>query len=103
MLRDSIAEGSPLGKGANPLMERGELVPDDLLIALIRERITQEDCAILPKVRSTRPRLTRDSRASSRLPSPGGRMLPPLDNAQYSSVSFDSRVVAINCSTDIEV
>ncbi|MEE8217370.1 MAG: adenylate kinase [Vicinamibacteria bacterium] len=45
MLRDAIAEGSPLGKGADPLMERGELVPDDLLIALIRERITQEDCA----------------------------------------------------------
>jgi len=45
MLRDAITEGSPLGKGADPLMERGELVPDDLLIALIRERITREDCA----------------------------------------------------------
>ena len=45
MLREAIAEGSPLGKGADPLMERGELVPDDLLIELIRERITQEDSA----------------------------------------------------------
>lgn len=45
MLRDAIAERSPLGKEANPQMERGELVPDDLLIGLIRKRITQEDCA----------------------------------------------------------
>ena len=45
MLREAIAEGSPLGKQAEPLMEKGELVPDDLLIALIQERITRDDCA----------------------------------------------------------
>jgi adenylate kinase len=45
MLREAIAEGTPLGKQADPLMERGKLVPDDLLIALIRERIGREDCA----------------------------------------------------------
>ena len=45
MLREAIAEGSPLGKEADPLMETGRLVPDDLLIALIQERITRDDCA----------------------------------------------------------
>jgi len=45
MLRDAIASETPLGKEAAPLMERGELVPDDLLIALVRERVTREDCA----------------------------------------------------------
>jgi len=45
MLREAIAEGSPLGKEADPLMEQGKLVPDDLLIALIQERITRDDCA----------------------------------------------------------
>jgi len=45
MLRDAIAEGSPLGRQAQPLMEQGELVPDDLLIELIRERISRPDCA----------------------------------------------------------
>jgi len=45
MLREAIANGTPLGKEADPLMERGNLVPDDLLIALIRERIGREDCA----------------------------------------------------------
>jgi adenylate kinase len=45
MLRDAIAEGSELGREAAPLMERGDLVPDRLLIKLIEERIGQPDCA----------------------------------------------------------
>lgn len=45
MLREAIAEGTPVGKEADPLMEKGELVPDHLLIALIQERITRDDCA----------------------------------------------------------
>jgi adenylate kinase len=45
MLRDAIAKGTPLGKEAEPVMGEGTLVPDDLLIALVRERVAQEDCA----------------------------------------------------------
>jgi adenylate kinase len=45
MLREAIASGTPLGRKAEPLMERGKLVPDDLLIALVGERIAREDCA----------------------------------------------------------
>ena len=45
MLRDAISEGTPLGQQAEPLMDQGNLVPDDLLIALVRERTEQEDCA----------------------------------------------------------
>jgi adenylate kinase len=45
MLREAIAEGTPLGRQAEPLMGRGRLVPDELLIALVRERIEREDCA----------------------------------------------------------
>jgi adenylate kinase len=44
MLREAIAEGSSLGRKAGPLMERGQLVPDGLLIAVIRERIGRDDC-----------------------------------------------------------
>jgi len=44
MLRQAIAEGTPLGKQAAPIMEKGQLVPDELLIAMIRERIAREDC-----------------------------------------------------------
>jgi adenylate kinase len=45
MLRETIAKGTPLGQGAEALIGRGKLAPDDLLIALVRERVEQEDCA----------------------------------------------------------
>jgi adenylate kinase len=43
MLREAIAAGSTLGRQAGPLMEKGGLVPDDLLIALIQERLMHPD------------------------------------------------------------
>ena len=45
MLRAAIAQGTPLGQQARPSMGRGNLVPDELLLALVRERLTQPDCA----------------------------------------------------------
>ncbi len=44
MLREHIAEGTPIGKQAGPIINEGKLVPDDLLVAMIRERIAQPDC-----------------------------------------------------------
>ncbi len=44
MLRDAIAEGTPLGQQAGPLMREGGLVPDELLAQLIDERIRKDDC-----------------------------------------------------------
>ncbi len=45
MLREAVARGAPLGRKARPIMEAGQLVPDELLIAMIGERIAQKDCA----------------------------------------------------------
>jgi adenylate kinase len=45
MLRDAIARGTDLGNKAAPLIEKGQLVPDDLLIGIIRDRLKQPDCA----------------------------------------------------------
>jgi adenylate kinase len=44
MLRTAIARNTPLGREAHPLMEKGRLVPDDLLVALVGERIAEADC-----------------------------------------------------------
>jgi len=44
MLRDAIARGTALGKQAAPLIEKGQLVPDDLLIGMIQERLSLPDC-----------------------------------------------------------
>jgi adenylate kinase len=43
MLRAAVREGTPLGLKAKAVMEAGELVSDDLMIGLIRERISQPD------------------------------------------------------------
>jgi adenylate kinase len=43
MLRDAIAAETPLGLEVKPIVERGELVPDELMIGLIRERLDDED------------------------------------------------------------
>ncbi|WP_333844561.1 adenylate kinase [Pelomicrobium sp.] len=45
MLRAAVKAGTPLGKLAKEKMEAGALVPDDLIIQLVKERIREPDCA----------------------------------------------------------
>ena len=45
MLREAKDSGSDLGRKAKPIMDAGHLVPDDLMIAIIADRIDQPDCA----------------------------------------------------------
>jgi adenylate kinase len=45
MLRAAIALGTPLGLEVKPILDRGELVPDELIIDLIRERLEEPDAA----------------------------------------------------------
>jgi adenylate kinase len=45
MLREAIATNSPLGQAVKPIMERGDLVPDDLVVALVEERLSRPDSA----------------------------------------------------------
>lgn len=45
MFRRAMAEGTPLGLVAKSYVERGQLVPDDVTIGLVRERLGAEDCA----------------------------------------------------------
>lgn len=45
MLRAAVAAGTPLGKKVKDLMDSGALVPDDIMVSLIAERISQPDCA----------------------------------------------------------
>ena len=43
MLRTAVAAGTPVGLRAKSIMERGELVPDDVVVAIIADRIDQPD------------------------------------------------------------
>src|SRR5271170_1117654 len=42
MLRDATARGTELGRVAKPIMERGELVPDDLVMKMVEERLKEK-------------------------------------------------------------
>lgn len=45
MLRAAVAAGSPVGLKAGPIMTAGGLVPDEIVIGSIAERLAQPDCA----------------------------------------------------------
>jgi adenylate kinase len=45
MLRAAVKAGTPLGIEAKKVMDSGGLVSDDIIIGLVKERITQPDCA----------------------------------------------------------
>jgi adenylate kinase len=44
ILRKSVADGTPLGKEAKSFMDSGGLVPDSVVIGLVKERLAQDDC-----------------------------------------------------------
>ena len=45
MFRDAIKAGTPLGKLAKSYIDNGHLVPDEVTIGLVKERLSQDDCA----------------------------------------------------------
>lgn len=45
MFRDAIKEGTELGLLAQSYINRGDLVPDDVTIGLVKERLSKDDCA----------------------------------------------------------
>ena len=45
MLRAAVKAGTPLGLAAKKVMDTGALVSDDIIIGLVKERLTQPDCA----------------------------------------------------------
>ena len=45
MLREAMKNGTELGKKAKQYMDEGSLVPDDLILGIVAERVAQDDCA----------------------------------------------------------
>jgi adenylate kinase len=75
MFREHVEHGSPLGERARPFMERGELVPDEIVLSMVEERIARPDCAqgfILDGFPRTVPQAEQleEMLRSHRLPSP---------------------------------
>ena len=55
ILRAAVADGTELGRRVAPILERGDLVPDDLMVELIRERLAGEGAFVLDGFPRTLP------------------------------------------------
>ena len=44
MLRDAVSRRTTQGRLAAPIMERGDLVPDDIVLGMVEERLSRDDC-----------------------------------------------------------
>jgi len=44
LLRAAVSAGTPLGKEAKTVMDKGELVPDRIVLGMVEERLKQDDC-----------------------------------------------------------
>ncbi len=92
LLRAAVAAGTPLGQQAKAIMERGELVPDELVIGIIRERLAEPDTEngfILDGF----PRTVAQARALDTLLNELGR---PLQGAILLDVSEETLVKRIS-------
>lgn len=65
ILRSHVARGTELGKQVAPIMERGDLVPDELILAIIREELSQMEA--VRAIFDGFPRTTRQAEALDEL------------------------------------
>lgn len=51
ILRAAVKEGTPIGLQAKSYMDAGKLVPDEIIIGIIQERLAEPDCAEKERIR----------------------------------------------------
>lgn len=79
ILRAAVRDRTPLGLKAQAIMEKGELVSDDLIVALIRERIAERD-ALGGFILDGFPRTIEQGRALEKMLAEGGESLTAAIN-----------------------
>jgi adenylate kinase len=92
MLRAAVASGSELGKKAKEVRERGELVPDELMVGLIKDRIARPDCAkgfILDGF----PRTEAQAKALDKMLEEGAHKLDDVIEMEVDEKALTERVV----------
>ncbi len=78
MLREAIAEGTELGMKAKSYMDGGNLVPDELILGIVADRVAQPDCA-------------------------GGFILDGVPRTLAQAESLEAKGIKIDYVVDIEV
>ena len=92
MLRSAIAAGTEVGRKAKPIMDSGQLVPDDVLIAMIAERIAASDCRngfILDGF----PRTVRQAEALDAMLAKQGRRLDHVIEMKIDEAALVDRII----------
>lgn len=87
ILRAAVAAGTEVGLRAQSYMDKGELVPDEVVIAIVADRIAEDDCAdgwLLDGFPRTVPQAEALDRTIT------DKSLKPIDRVVYLSVSADA-------------
>ena len=89
MLREAVAQGTPLGLEARRYMDAGELVPDEVIIGLVRERLAQAGRRKgfvldgFPRTVAQAEALDRAARGRGRAARPGGALPDPTRSSPH--------------------
>ncbi len=89
ILRAAVKEGTELGKLAKSYMDKGELVPDDIIIGIIKERLSQSDVKEKGFILDGFPRTLAQAEALDRMLE---ELSMPLDRVIYLNVD-DEEIV----------
>ncbi|MAC76505.1 MAG: adenylate kinase [Rhodobacteraceae bacterium] len=91
LLREAVAQGTDAGKAAKAVMEAGGLVSDDIVIAILRDRLAEPDCAngvILDGF----PRTTVQARALDQLLSESGQQINAAISFEVDDAAMVDRI-----------
>jgi adenylate kinase len=104
-LRQAIRSGSELGREAHRYLDSGELVPDEIVIGMVRERLTRSDTSHRGFVLDGFPRTVTQAEALARILSPNGLHLAidlEIDTASVLN-RLASRRVCGDCGANYSV
>lgn len=91
MLRAAVAAGTELGRQAGDIMERGQLVPDDLVIGLIAERLDADD-SVAGFILDGFPRTIAQAKALDRLLAERGKELDAVIEMRVDDDALVKRI-----------
>lgn len=82
MLREAVAAGTPLGQQAKRFMDAGELVPDEVVIGIVRDRLAQPDVQARGVLLDGFPRTVAQAEALNRVVEELGMCKPVVLNLE---------------------
>jgi len=92
LFRDNLKRETPLGLQAKSYMEKGELVPDDVTVAMVRDRLSQADCNDRGAILDGFPRTVEQARALDEVLAQDGKKIDTVIYFQVSEAALVERL-----------